>query len=366
MANKRIICFIGALSSGGAEHQLTELSNMLIVSGYEVNLVTFSDANDHYHLDERVKRVRIAPGRNGLIKILSIFWYFLKCKTDCVISYGQRANVYCLFPLMFRGRRVKVLACERSCTLNRKPDNYEKYLLGGLYKRADWIVCNSFSQAKHIVQEKPKLEKKVKTVINYIDLKEYRAYPQPNNTPVRYGVFARYIKLKNYERLVEIVSRLKKEGYSFTIEWFGNQRGKNGVENPEYVELKKLVIDAGISQEFLLNDHVPNTATVIPQYDAVCLASLWEGFSNIIAEAISCGRPMLVSDVSDNGVMVKQGVNGFLFNPFDSNEIYEAFVKFLSLSKKEKEEMGQKSRQIAESLFDKDAFLRAYIDCIEK
>ena len=365
MGNKRITCFIGALSSGGAEHQLCELSKLLADSGYEVELVTFSDADDHYHLDERVKRVRIAPRQSGVKKLLAIFWYFFRCKSDCIISYGQRASVYCLFPLQLRRRGIKVLACERSCTLNRKPDRYEKALMGGLYKRADWIICNSYSQANHIIKKRPKLEKKVKTIINYIDLAEYASNPMPNNEKTRIGVFARYIRLKNYERLVEVAKRLKKAGYGFTIEWYGNMRGKNGIENPEYAELKELVKKNDISDVFILNDHVPSTASVIPQYDAVCLASLWEGFSNTIAEAISCGRPMLASDVSDNGVMVKDGVNGFLFDPFDTKQIYKTFETFIRMTPALKEKMGKRSREMAETLFDKKVFVESYIKYIE-
>lgn len=361
MGIKRITCFIGSLTSGGAEHQLTVLSNLLVDSGYEVELVTFSDGEDHYNLDGRVKRIRIAPNLSDWKKFLAIFWFFFRCKTDCIISYGQRASVYCLFPLCLRRRGIKVLACERSCTLNRKPDRYERVLMKGLYKRADWIVCNSYSQANHIIKERPKLEKKVKTIINYVDLDEYVFTPMPNNKRVMIGVFARYIKLKNYERLVEVATRLKNNGYDFSIEWYGNIRGKNGNENPEYAELKELVTRNAIADVFILNDHVPSTATVIPKYDAVCLASLWEGFSNTIAEAVSCGRPMLASGVSDNVVMVKDGVNGLLFDPFNTDQIYESFESFIRMAPAQKEIMGRNSRIIAEALFSKESFLKSYI-----
>lgn len=364
MDNQTVTCFIGGLPSGGAEHQLKELSGLLFTHGFRVQLVTFADVPDHYRVSDGIERIRIASGKTNIIKLFSIFIFFIKIKTNCVISYGQRASVYCLLPLVFR-RKVKVLACERSCTLNRRPDRYEKMLLGGLYRRADWIVCNSYSQANHIMEVKPHLKAKIKTIINYIDLHEYCFSQPPENKVIKFGVFARYIKLKNYERLVKVVAKLKKQGYHFSLDWYGNIRDKNGMENQDYKQLKSLIVQYSINNMFLLYDHVPNTSTIMPQYDAICLASLWEGFSNTIAEAISCGRPLLASNISDNVVMVKRGINGFLFNPVDENEIYDAFVSFLSLDANHRKMMGENSRRIAESLFAGDAFLQSYISLIE-
>ena len=75
---------------------------------------------------------------------------------------------------------------------------------------------------------------------------------------------------------------------------------------------------------------------------------------------------MLVSDVSDNGMMVEDGVNGYLFNPYDVQDMADAIEKMLKLSSKEREEMGKRSRKKAEELFDKEQFIGSYIDIIEK
>lgn len=97
------------------------------------------------------------------------------------------------------------------------------------------------------------------------------------------------------------------------------------------------------------------------EYHAICLPSLYEGFSNSIAEGICSGKPMLVSDVSDNGVMVKDGLNGYLFNPNDCESMCEAFVKMCNASEDDMVAMSKKSREIAEALFDEDRFINEYI-----
>lgn len=75
---------------------------------------------------------------------------------------------------------------------------------------------------------------------------------------------------------------------------------------------------------------------------------------------------MLVSDVSDNSLMVHEGEFGFLFDPNKTDSIVSAFEKFLTLDRTQIEEMGKRSREIAEKLFDKNEFIESYVNLIEK
>ena len=73
---KNITFLIGGLSSGGAEHQLSELCNML-VDKYKITIVTWVDFDDHYKLDSKIERVRIAPHKNTVISSLYLLIFFL-------------------------------------------------------------------------------------------------------------------------------------------------------------------------------------------------------------------------------------------------------------------------------------------------
>ena len=97
----------------------------------------------------------------------------------------------------------------------------------------------------------------------------------------------------------------------------------------------------------------------------MCLPSLWEGFSNTLSEYICCGRPVIASDVADNGVMVKEGINGFLFNPTEVTEIVSCFENYFSLPDEKTDQMAHESRNIAEELFSKEKFANSYVQLIE-
>ena len=330
-----------------------------------MELVTFGDSEDHYSLNNGIKRKKLAANRPGWVKFLAIFNYFLFAKTNCVISYTQRASSFVLWPLLFRPR-INVINCERSFT-PATPGFYEKLLVKFLYHRADSIVTNSFSQKNHLLKYRPKWENKIYTIINYTEIDRYPFMILPNNKPRQIGVFARYSHAKNCIRVAQAVSKVREmTTIPFVVKWFGSFDKISGTPNPYLDALRKEITDLHIEDVFLLNNHVKNVSDLMPGFDAVLLPSIYEGFSNAISEAICCGKPVLASNVSDNGIMVKDGVNGFLFDPMSVDEIANAFVRYLNSLDQECEKMGAQSRIMAEKLFDKDAFIRDYINLIEK
>lgn len=363
---KKIVCFINCISNGGAEIQLASLANMLSERGYEVSLVTYGDAKDLQVVSPKVKRIRLAEGRSNVTKFLSIFWYFLTTKANCVISYCQRNNFFALIPLIFRSRRsVKVIAGERNITAGA-PDFYEKILFKFLYKRADFVVPNSHTQRNYILKQHPEWINKVITIINYTDLDRFSVQPHTFDGIMKIGVFCRFDPQKNTVRFAEVVRQLKnKSSVPFIIDWYGLKTFKDNQPNEGFLELNHIVEKDNIGDCLILKDHVLDVTSKMKEYDALSLPSLYEGFSNSIAEGISCGKPMLVSDVSDNYLMVKDGENGYLFNPLNIEEMVQKFLMFFSLTDAERQEMGRKSRNNAESLFNKEIFIDSYVKLIE-
>lgn len=361
---KSITCFIGALGGGGAEHQMTQLAEMLVEKGYTVSIATFLDIPDHYPLSQKVKRIRLAPEGTRFAKIRAIFRFFLSVKTDCVISYTQRANLLCLIPLLFR-RKIKVIVGERNMSRGKQTKR-EKQLFNFLYNRADFIVPNSITQAKYIVGKKSKFESKVVPINNYTDINLFKASPLPLGSVLRIAIFARFQRQKNCLRFAEMLGLLKKcSTRRFEIDWYGRHDFDNPTLTDYFTRFEAKVKEEGIEDILHIKDPVKDVSHQLTNYDVVCLPSVLEGFSNSIAEGIASGKPMLVSDISDNSRMVRQGENGMLFNPFEVSDMLDVFKRFLALSDETLVQMGQRSREIAEELFDRDRFIQDYIRLIE-
>lgn len=369
---KRITCFTESLGSGGAEHQMVILAGLLAKEGYDVTIVTYASIPDHYTTPQGVKRVDIgATWAKGsrmktFMNILNCFRYFLYLKTDCIISYRQCANLRVLPPLFFRSRKkVKVICSDRNTSTRVRFRH--KLLLNWLYQRADYIVPNSKTQTDFIVRHKPQLQPKLHTIHNYTDLQQFGTSDTPADLSViKIAIFARYSAQKNPIGFAKAIFELKKRTtHSFEVHWYGAQKDEHGDYNNEYLNIKKTIEELNIEDVLLLYPAVKNPASQMGNYHAACLASKYEGFSNSIAEGICCGKPMLVSDVSDNSQMVHDGENGFLFNPTQTESICKAFLSFFDLSYDQMCCMGRRSREIAEDLFDKKNFISQYIDLIE-
>lgn len=360
------IVFIGAgLSSGGAEHQCAQLMNMLSDKGYDLTYASFGDVEDHYFVSSLVKRVQLAPRKSKTKKVLSIEKYLFRVKADVIFAFSQRLSVLVLFPMCLRPK-VKVISSERNYTIG-DPDRYEKILVKtGIYRRADYIVPNNYSQGRYLMERMPSIKKKIKVITNYTDINLYKSSPVPNNEIPQIGIFCRFEEQKNFHRLLEALHVLNQKCQDkYHIDWYGNHSFKSEAQK-EYFEIGLSKIqEYGLEDYLTIHDPTKEVATLIPSFDAMCLPSLHEGFSNSISEYICCGRPVICSDVSDNHIMVHDGENGFLFNPLDVEEIANAIEKFLATSYDKRTKMGVRSREIAESLFNKDRFIDEYISIIE-
>lgn len=357
---------MGSLASGGAEHQMCILSNMLVDKGYSVTIPTYlSERPDHYYLDPRIKRQRIAPGKKNFIRVLSLMFHVLTVKTDVVISWGPMQSVFILSALLFRPS-IKAICGERNYT-GDNPSVWEKILYNtGLYRRAKYIIPNSYTQAEYEKKAHPSYSKMIDTITNYTNLDEYKATPIPSNNPIRIGIFCRMERQKNFVRFIDALSIIrKKTDVAFKIDWYGNHTFTNPVQVSYFEEGLSKIKQYGLGDCITLHDRVMNVSELIPAFDVMCLPSLFEGFSNSISEYICCGRPVICSDVSDNHVMVHDGENGLLFDPNNVDSIVSAFLKYFAMSNEQRIDMGLASRKIAEGLFSEGRFINSYIKLIE-
>lgn len=365
---KRIV-FIGAgLGSGGAEHQLVQLMNMLVNKGYIVTYASFGEIPDHYEVSSKVNRIYLAQGKSLWRKILAVEWYILTLKTDILIAFSQRMSVLTLWPALLRPS-LKIISSERNFTIG-EPNKFEKILLKtGIYKRANYIVPNNYSQARYLAKIMPVLKSKIHVITNYTEIDKYLSTPVPNNEITKIGIFCRFEQQKNFHRFLEalyVLNQRTNHKYNYHIDWYGNHTFSSVEQNKYFDEGLQKLKEYNLSDHLTIHKPTREVHKLIPLYDVMCLPSLHEGFSNSISEYICCGRPVICSDVSDNSVMVHNGENGFLFDPLSVESIVEAFINYFETTKEHRTTMGARSREIAEKLFDRDKFIESYIKLIEE
>ena len=81
---------------------------------------------------------------------------------------------------------------------------------------------------------------------------------------------------------------------------------------------------------------------------------------------MSCGLPVICSNVYENPYIVEEGINGFLFNPEKAEDIVKAIRQIINLSPEECRQMGLRNRQLCLERNTEEAFLKAYVELIDK
>ncbi len=357
----KILCFTDGFNQGGAERQLIGLANLLQQHGFDVTLASYHKENFYRSLMDscNLKYDFIESSGLQLSKLVSCYKYFKTKGFDCVISYKGGCNQICCL-LKAIGMSFKLIVSERCLVYDFNAFQKRKFFL---YRFADYIVPNSYAQEKFIGEHYPKLLAKTVTITNFTDIDTFVPVKNETHSKLRVLVTARISHQKNIKRFIEALSILKKENLSIDVKWFGNV---NFGEDTYALECKELIERYGIGDIFHL---LPATTSISTEYqscDVFCLPSIFEGYPNVVCEAMSCGKPVLCSNVCDNSTIVEDGVNGYLFDPYNIMDIVQAFRKVYSLSTNQREEMGTKSREMAVVKFSKKTFVNKYIKLIEK
>lgn len=359
---KKILCLIDTLGlGGGAERQMAGLAGLLHLKGKDVIVATYHRHNTDDFLEHkygiRSKYLDVKP--NPWSKFYMVLKYIKKNKFDVVIAYKNGPTMICCM-LKILGIKFKLIVSERNTTQKLNRREKIKFFL---YKWADYIVPNSNTQASFIQEHFPYIFNKVNVITNFTDLSYFKPSDiclQKRNLNIL--VTARIAKQKNVLGFMSSIKKLKDKGINVKIDWYGSVYA--GQE--QYGELVKREYEKlGIEDIFSFHHATSQILEAYQKCDIFCLPSFYEGFPNVICEAMSCGKPILCSNVCDNPYIVQDGVNGLFFNPLDENDMVDKIIKMVSLSKEERDEMGRRSRVIAESLLSEEVFVKKYIKLIE-
>lgn len=98
--------------------------------------------------------------------------------------------------------------------------------------------------------------------------------------------------------------------------------------------------------------------------DAYILPSYREGLPRSIIEAMAMNNPIIATNIRGCREEVFEGVNGFLVKKGSSEELAEAMEKLLE-NRVLVKEMGERSREIAEELFDENKVINKQIELFD-
>lgn len=356
---KRVLCIIDTLDyGGGAERQMAGLAGMLHKRGYDVILTTYHKHDMNPWLREKygMESIILNCEASQWSKFKTVRRFIKNGNFDTVIAYKDGATmIACLCRMT--GLKFKLIVSERNTSTVFNSYEKRKFFL---YRFADLVVPNSYSQGRFIKERIKHLSKKVHVITNFTDLEDFTPgyNPPTRDDVIHILIIARIAPQKNIIPFMRVVERLKGDKINVRFDWYGGvyfgmeEYGKEVMN--EYERL-------GISDYLQFHEPTNAISEKYKECDAFCLPSLYEGYPNVVCEAMSSGKPILCSRVCDNPDIVEESRNGMMFNPTDEDEMYVVLKTFCNKSKGELFSMGRESRAIAEQKFSANAFVDEYI-----
>lgn len=356
---KKIILFTDCLGAGGAQRQLVGLAIMLKEKDYNVTVATYHNI-DFYkkQLDDAgVRNLVIPNGSNKKTRIWAVRTFLKKERPDWVVSYQETPSLLACIAKV-TGCKFRLIVSERNTTQAVGMNERVRFFL---YRWADAIVPNSYAQENYLTSHYPWMQKKLKTITNFVDL-DYFSFIERKKRKVPEIVIAATIwSSKNTLGFIEAVKKLVDRNSRFHVSWYG----KSNIDMDYYNESLQKIQEYGIQDYIELKDKTKQIKNVYHNADLFCLPSFYEGTPNVICEAISTGLPVACSDVCGNYIYVKPGCNGVLFDPNNPNDMANKISQLLYISSLEFEKYQKNSRQIALGKLSKDVFVDAYVKIIE-
>ncbi len=362
-----ILCVIDSLCFGGAQRQLVELAISFKEKGHSVSFLTYHHI-PFFNESVENKGITISCIKepNYLKRLIKMRHFIRKGNYHSVLSFLEAANFICEIA-SFPYRKWHLVVGERSANpmiLKSLKLRFYRWF----HFLANYVVANSNTNMSLVRTANPLLsENKCKIIYNTIDFDRFKPtdnYRFRHEKKLKLVVAARIQYEKNFSGLIKALLLLKKEEVQqLQIDWYGEydlQPHANDALQKDLLDLKAHGLDGSLKFHKATHD----IQDIIQQSDAVGLFSFYEGFPNVICEAMACGKPVVCTNVSD--------ISGFLshkkqllFDPKDPISIKKALVFLLGLDNNDLISIGSKNRAIALDNFQSEKIVSGYLNLLQ-
>jgi glycosyltransferase involved in cell wall biosynthesis len=357
-----IRCFIDNLGSGGAQRQMVTLSIEFVRRGHQVSFLTYNDVD---FFSSQLRDAGIAVERitasSALQRIARVRAALRGGAQDVVLSFLDTPNLLAELAGL-PGRRWGLVVSERNASAARMLSRRGR-LQRLLHRTADAVVCNSYTCKTLLDDNFPPLRGRVQTIYNGVDFTRFSpdpAYASRRDGRTHVVVAASYQLSKNTRGVVRALTRLTpEERAALRIDWYGTHTATAETE-ATYAEAQALIREHRLGETIAL--HAPDAA-IQERYraaDAVGLFSFYEGLPNTICEAMACGKPVVMSAVSDAHRLMDTE-RGFFCDPTQEASIADALRALLATPDARLRAMGAANRAKAEELFSPSRLADEYL-----
>jgi glycosyltransferase involved in cell wall biosynthesis len=306
--NIRVSLFVPTLDGGGAELIAIRLAQGLLEQGFRVDLV-LAKAEGEY-LSRVPKQVRVIDLKSRspviLFKTIALHHYLRQEQPDVLISILDIVSA-ATWAQRFAKAKTRVIMTAHTHLSQQFQDKPE--LIGGkvrslfirwFYPQADAIVAVSQGVAKDLAQIAKLPFETVRVIYNPVVTPEVLELSQapidhpwfaPGEPPVILGV-GRLVRQKDFATLVRAFALVRQQCPA-RLMILGNVDKREPNIKPQ---LEALIQELQLGEDVLLPGFVSNPYAYMAKAAVFALSSLYEGFGNVVVEALAAGTPVVATD----------------------------------------------------------------------
>ncbi|HEU5295303.1 MAG TPA: glycosyltransferase [Burkholderiaceae bacterium] len=309
---------IPTLTGGGAERVVVTLLQHLDRARFDLTLavVDLRDAVFRAEIPSDVAFIdlRCARVRNALPKVIALIW---RLRPDVVLSTLGHLNlalaiVRPLLPDSARYIARETIVVSHGITEHAR-SSWWAWAYKRFYRRFDKVICQSADMRDDLVQAFSIDAQRIVVINNPVDVRRIAAAleavdPQSRSDGrsdaeqpmVRLVAAGRLVRQKGFDLLIEAIALARRRSYHLTL--LG--------EGPLRDSLAALARSHGLRDRVEFLGFQPNPYPYLARADAFVLSSRYEGFPNIVLEALACGTPVVAVPAPGGVREILQSIQG--------------------------------------------------------
>jgi len=335
---KTKICFIiYSLGNGGAERVLTTLSNYFTKT-HVVTIITFKKETHYYELDENIVLKSIDSDSNSKnifeavinnINIIINLTKILKSvNPDVVISFMTTSNILATISCRIIGKPI--IISER-VNYDFLSSQVWKQIRKLIYPFANYLVVQSDYDL-----DKYSFVKNIIVIYNPLFFKDIKELKEREKFILAVG---RLDYQKGFDMLIEAYSKLDT---NWKLKIIGEGKGRDN--------LNKLIEQKKLENKVILVGRKKDVINYYQRASIFVLSSRFEGFPNVLCEAMACGCPSIAFDCKTGPAnMIDDGENGVLVESDNINKLSLSIQKLID-DKQIRDKLSKNGKEIKNSL----------------
>lgn len=370
----KIYILLPAMNDGGAERAFINLANeMHARKSAHIEFLLIKKEGVYLDIVDPGIAVReLYKGDEPLFSFPSLIKVLKTEQPDLLISSLPIADLLAIWARMWLGRKAPR---HMIATQNMRADQFKGYkalrsrikalCMLFFYRRADLFAAVSQAVASELQTLFDVPHKKIRVIPNSVDLAHIQKQrnAKPDHPWLEEG--------RDYKVLIAVGRLVAQKDYPTLIKAFKNVQGKKDArliilgEGPERETLQKMIDEEGLGNKIDLAGFRKNPFALVAASDAFVLSSAWEGFGNVIIEALSVGTPVIATRCPGAPrEILDEGTFGHLADVKDPEHLAEKILKSLDGDHPEKEVLMKRASEYSiEAVTDLyDAYFREIID----